>query len=117
MTGVFGSRRLVSDLASDDFEKLRALLAKARGSRALGNRIVSILSLFKYAFDAGLIPSPVRYGHAFTKPGRALVRKDRAKNGPRLFTEEEIRRMMDGADFTLRAMILLGINAGYGNTD
>jgi integrase len=113
----FSSRRLVSDLASDDFEKLRALLAKTRGPRALGCRIVSIRSLFKYAYDAGLIPTPIRYGHAFAKPGRALVRKERAKNGPRMFTAEEIRRMTNGAGPELRAMILLGINAGFGNTD
>ncbi len=112
----FGSRRLVSDLASDDFERLRAQLAKTRGPRALGSRIVSIRSLFKYAYDAGLIPSPVRYGHAFAKPGRALIRKERAKHGPRLFTAAEIRRMLDAGP-ELRAMILLGINVGYGNTD
>jgi integrase len=114
---VFGARRLVADLGSDDFEKLRSQMAKTRGPRALGNRIVSIRSLFKYAYDAGLIPTPVRYGHAFAKPGRALVRKERASNGPRMFTAEEIRRMMDMADSQLRAMILLGINAGYGNSD
>src|SRR5205823_11888107 len=72
VTDFFGGQRLVSDLATEDFEKLRARLAKTRGPRALGNRIVSIRSLFKYAFDAGLIPTPVRYGHAFAKPGRAL---------------------------------------------
>lgn len=114
---VFDDWRLVSDLASDDFEKLRAKLAKTRGPRALGNRIVSIRSLFKYAYDAGLIPAPVRYGHAFAKPGRALVRKERAKNGPRMFTADEIRRIMEASGTELRAMILLGINAGYGNTD
>ena len=78
---------------------------------------MSIRSLFKYAYDAGLIPTPVRYGHAFAKPGPALIRKERAKNGPRMFTPEEIRRMMNAAGPELRAMILLGINAGYGNTD
>jgi integrase len=114
---VFGGQRLVSDLATDDFEKLRAKLAETRGPRALGNRIVSIRSLFKYAYDAGLIPTLVRYGHAFAKPGRAQIRKERARDGPRTFTTEEIRRMMDVADLELRAMILLGINAGYGNTD
>ena len=117
VTEVLGSRRLVSDLASDDFEKLRARLAKTRGPRALASRIVSIRSLFKYAYDAALITSPIRYGHAFAKPSRALIRKERAKNGPRMFAAEEIRRMIDGAEPQLRAMILLGINAGYGNTD
>src|SRR5262249_38211158 len=117
VTEVFGDHRLVADFTSDDFERLRAKLARTRGPRALASRIVSIRSLFKFAYDAGLIPSPVRYGHAFAKPGRALIRKERAKNGPRLFTAEEIRRMIDAAAPELRAMILLGINAGYGNTD
>ena len=51
------------------------------------------------------------------EPGRVLIRKERAKHGPRLFTAEEICRMMDAAGPELHAMILLGINVGYGNTD
>jgi hypothetical protein len=34
-----------------------------------------------------------------------------------MFIVEEVRRLIDGAGLQLRAMILLGINAGFGNSD
>jgi len=52
-------------LASDDFEHLRAALAKGWGPVTLGNEIQRVRVLFKYAYDAGLIDRPVRYGPTF----------------------------------------------------
>src|SRR5262249_35842706 len=41
----------------------------------------------------------------------------RAKQGPKLFTADEIKAMLAAATVPMRAMILLGINGGLGNTD
>ena len=45
------------------------------------------------------------------------MRLHRAKKGPKLFTPDEIRRLLDAAGTSMRAMILLGINCGFGNAD
>src|SRR5207248_3307042 len=58
----FGLSRLVDDLASEDFEQLRAQLAKAWGPVTLGNEIQRVRVVFKYGYDAGLIDKPMRYG-------------------------------------------------------
>jgi integrase len=50
-------------------------------------------------------------------PLHQRARLHRAKRGAKLFTAEEIRRLLDAASVQLKAMILLGINCGYGNTD
>jgi hypothetical protein len=50
-----GLTRLVDDLAADDFETLRAKLAKRLAPVALGNRIQRIRTVFKCDYDAGLI--------------------------------------------------------------
>ena len=47
------------------------------------------------------------------KPSVSTVRG----KGRKLFTADEIRRIIDAAGLQLRAMILLGINAGFGNAD
>ncbi|MCY2930525.1 MAG: hypothetical protein NTV86_13705 [Planctomycetota bacterium] len=39
------------------------------------------------------------------------------RHGKKLFTPEDIRRMLEKASIPLRAMILLGINGGMGNKD
>src|SRR5262249_46486263 len=41
----------------------------------------------------------------------------RAKQGPKLFAPEEVRKLLDAAGTPMKAIILLGINCGYGNAD
>lgn len=113
----FGNDRRVADLAADDFERLRAKLAKRCGPTRLGNEIKKVRTLFKYGFEAGLLKTPVRFGPQFKKPSRRIMRKQRADAGPRLFTADEIRRLLAAASPKVKAMILLGINAGFGNAD
>jgi integrase len=113
----FGKSRLVSDLDPDDFAALRNKLARKWGPVTLGNVIQRIRVAFKFAWDNGLIDRPVLYGQMFKRPSRKVVRLDRAKKGPKLFTADEIRRMLAAASTSMRAMILLGINCGFGNAD
>ena len=117
IVGQFGKNRLVDDLAADDFESLRQSLAKTRAAWALGGTVAKIRSVFKYGYEAGLIDKPMRYGPNFKRPGKAALRRERNDKLPRLFTAEELRKIIDAADGHLKAMILLGINAGLGNAD
>jgi integrase len=113
----FGRGRLVTNLGPDDFGALRRRLAKRLGPHGLGSRIQAVRCLFKYAFDAGLVDRPLRYGPDFKRPSKKTLRLHRAKQGPKLFTAEEIRRMLGAAGMQLKAMLLLAINAGFGNAD
>jgi integrase len=112
-----GKKRLVADLGPDDFAELRSRLAKRYGPYRLGNTLQCIRSVCKYAFDAELIDRQVRYGPAFKRPSKKTIRLHRAKQGRKLFTAEECRKLIDAANPALRAMILLGINCGFGNAD
>jgi integrase len=114
---VFGTRRVVSDLAADDFEQLRKDFAKTHGPVSLCNDISRTRTLFKWAFDSGLIDRPVRFGPTFKKPAASVLRRERQKKGPRMFEAPELRRLIVAAGVPLKAMILLGINAGMGNND
>jgi len=113
----FGRTRLVTDLASDDFERFRASLSKSRGPVALGNEIQRSRMVFKFAVDAGLIPTPIRYGPSFRRPNKKTLRRARYANGPRMFEAIELREILAVAEMPLRAMILLGINGGIGQAD
>lgn len=117
LVGAFGRDRLVDDLAADDFRQLRAAIAKTWGPVRLTNEIQRIRGVFKFGFDEGLIEKPIRYGQSFNAPGRRVIRKLRKSNGPRMFEAHEIRAMVDAAPLNLRAMILLGVNCGFGNSD
>jgi integrase len=113
----FGKNRLVDDLRPDDFEPLRAKLAKKWGPVTLGNTIQRIRMVFRYAAENGLIAKPVLYGQAFKRPSAKALRKARNAKGPRMFEAAELRRLLAAATQPLKAMILLGINCGYGNSD
>jgi integrase len=113
----FGKRRRVADLGPDDFAALRKRMAAKFGPVRLCNQIQSVRSIFKYAYDADLIDRPMRFGPSFKKPSAKTLRLHRAKVGPKLFSAEDIRRMLDAADPQFRAMILLAINAGFGMSD
>jgi integrase len=126
----FGASRLVDDLAAADFANLRATMAKKWGPVRLSSSITRTKSIFKYGYDTGVLKQPVRYGPEFVKPDKAVLRRHRAKMPTKMFEAEEVRALIDGAlvvgengpelvrpDPTLRAMILLGVNLGFGNVD
>jgi integrase len=113
----FGKKRLLDDLDPDDFTSLRNKLAKRYGPHRLGTTVQYIRSVFKYAADVQIIDRPVRFGPEFRAPSKKTMRLHRAKQGAKLFTAEEIRNMVKAAGPQLRAMILLGVNCGFGNSD
>ena len=113
----FGQTRLVVDLATDDFEKLRSSLAVTRGPVALGDQIRHVRMVFKYAYDAGHIDRPIRFGPTFKIPSKKVLRRTRQANGLRMFEAPELRSLLKTSENPLRAMILLGINCGFGQSD
>ncbi|MCX5653813.1 MAG: tyrosine-type recombinase/integrase [Planctomycetota bacterium] len=124
-----GSTRPVSDLTPTDFQQFRlhtsqhGLNGKSRGlgPYAQSRAITIVRSVFKHAYDSDLIDRPVKFGTGFERPPAALKRRVRRaaemENGKKLFGRAEIRSLIEAADVPLRAMILLGINGGFGNTD
>ena len=113
----FGRDRVVADLRPDDFGKLRAAAAKKLGPVALGKFITLTKMVFGFAFKAELIAAPVRYGDEFGKPAKRIMRLERHRKGPKLIPAADVWRVLAVADVQLRAMVWLGLNAGFGQTD
>lgn len=112
-----GKNKIVSKLHPADFTKLRERLARKRGLVALGNQISRARVIFNYAYNADFIDRPLKYGPAFKRPSRRSMRVARAKKPKRLFEPEQIRKLLEEASPQMKAMILLGINCGLGNSD
>lgn len=107
----------IDTLVADDFQTLRAAMAKRWGPIALGNEIQIVRSIFRYGYDAGLLANPVRFGPGFKKPSAKTLRQTRTAGGPKLFTPEQIKALLKVASPNMAAMILLAINGALGNTD
>ncbi len=112
-----GGNTAVESLGPADFARYRERLAKRLGPVGLGNEIQMARSVFRYAYAADLLARPVKFGPEFRRPSAKTLRKVRTGNGPRLFTPQQIRDLIDAAGYNLRSMVLLGINGGLGNTD
>ena len=124
-----GPTRLAGDLRVEDFQGYRSRIlgqglnkkGRSLGVHALNRNITIIRGMFRYAFELDLIDKSVKFGTSFAKPSASLKRKMRQaaelENGKRLFEPAEVRLLIDKAEMPLRAMILLGINGGLGNTD
>jgi len=112
----FGESRLVADLAVDDFERLRATLARRWPSPVtLAAALTRLRTIVKYA--EGILDRPLRTGDGLKRPSKKVLRKDRAGRAPRLFSAEQIRAVLTVAKQPFKAMLLLAINCCYGNTD
>lgn len=112
----FGKRRLVHDLTASDFAKFRETMTKTLGFVALANAVQRVRGVFKYGIENRLITTPIEFGSEFKPPAKKLRRKVRREK-VRMFEAAELRNLIKDADFQLKAMILLGINAGMGNSD
>jgi hypothetical protein len=77
VVAAFGKNRLLADVAADDFAGLRNRLAKKWGLQRLGKTIQFVRCAFKYAYDAGLVDRPVRFGPGFKRPSKKTLRLHR----------------------------------------
>lgn len=100
----FGKQRLVSDLDPQDFAKLRSKMARKWGPHRLAKIIQYVRSVFKHGFDAGLIERPVRFGPGFNRPSKKTIRLQRAEQGLKLFSAQEIRELLGASGIAMRAM-------------
>lgn len=112
-----GHDRLVDSLGPGDFSAFRELRQQSWNLIAVGNEITRVRSLFKWCRESRLIQDVPHYGPEFKRPGMKSVRRHRRAQGKKLWTAAQIRAILDECGLQLRAMVLLGINCGFGPTD
>ncbi len=117
----FGRDCLIAEIHPLEFEKLYFKWAEKYALATLGKMVVMTRTVFKYGWDNGLLVTPVKFGTVFRVPSQDELDKVRAekkrKHGKKKFEADQIRRMLDAAGTQLKAMLLLSINGGLGNTD
>jgi integrase len=117
LVAFFGKERAVESLGKDDFKAFKAFLQKKVKPSTLKGRIGVTRSIFKFAFDEELINTMVRFGRDFRRPDQRTLRVSRARSGRRHLYANEIRQLLLACPTQLQAMVLLGVNCGFGNKD
>ena len=111
-----GKNTVVAGIRPDNLLTYRRKLAKTLSPTSLGNEINRAKIILRFAFDGGLTDMPIRFG-SFKAPSKSVLRRQRAELPPKMFERAEILALIEAADVQLKAMILLGINCGFGNGD
>jgi integrase len=113
----FGPSRLAADIEQDDFTKLRRQIERKWGPHRVATTIQCVRCLCRWGFEKGLLQTPLRFGPDFKRPSAKTMRLHRAAQGPKLFSAEETRELIETAGVPMKAMVLLAINCGFGNSD
>ena len=117
----FGPNRSVEQLSPADYGGFRASIADGRSVTSLANIVRVARMVFRFAETEELIAGRIRFGTQFSEPSKKAKKQHRAQtrrdHGLRMLEAVDIRHLLYAADPVWRAMIYLGINCGFGNTD
>lgn len=111
------------NIAPSEFTTFLHRFPKTWGVRMREKIIKQTRAVFRFAVEEGLLSRPPAYGSRFKPPSKKDRTKARAKQTreSRIFAPDEIRRILahcqETGQLQLRAMMLLGINCGFGNSD
>src|SRR5262249_3475523 len=108
MVAGLGKQRVVTTLDPQDVATLQTKLSKRNGPHRMCTVIQVIRSAFKHAWESDMLDRPMRFGPGFKRPRKKVLRLHRAKQGVKLFTAEEVRRLIGEAGHAMKAMLLLG---------
>jgi len=116
----FGDRE-VESLRPMDYGELRATISTGRSVISTANLVRIARMIFRFAETEDLIDGRIKFGSQFSEPSACAKKKHRAAvrrvDGLRMFEPAEVRTLLYEAGPVWRAMIYLGINCGWGNTD
>jgi len=105
-----GPNREICDLSTMDLQNYRNKLIKSgKAANSINNHIAAVKAMYHWAMDNEIIDKA---------PNLKAVKKISAKKKERpVFTITQLRKLLNKADIQMEAMILLGLNCGFGCTD
>ena len=100
------------------FQKVLAEInRRCKSPNTRGKWIGIVKQIFTFAYEDGLIDRPANFGADFKKPPQLAYRQHENAKGDQSFSADEIRALLKHADINMRAMILLGLQAGFSNVE
>ena len=111
-----GRSRSIENLEPKDFLAYKTKFAATNNPVSVGNEITRIKSCLKWLAKSKLCKE-IEVGPDFRKPSALAARRHKREMGLKLFEPSQILSVLDESGLRMRAMILLGINAGYHNSD
>jgi integrase len=114
-----GRTRRPQDLRPADFGAYRTYLVatKKYGIVTVSNEIVRVKVLMNWIHKTYFPGTLAQFGPSFDAANRKSMRKHKSEQKSKLLAPETIHAILDESGVHFRAMVLLGINCGFGPTD
>jgi integrase len=121
MLKIVGSDLRASDMTPEVFLQLHQKLSDGVSPTTIGNHVRRLLVWVNWVNAHDLLASDIKPGPSFRPPSKTVLRKsaqerDRVR-GLRMLEPADCRTLYQAAPQILKAMVLLGLNCGMGNTD
>jgi integrase len=105
-----GPSRDVSEIVTMDLQNYRAKLIKqGKCAGSINNYISAFKAMYHWAFNNEVIAAIPKLD--------SISKVPRDKKTKQIFTAEQIKKLLELANSQIKAMILLGLNCGFGCTD
>jgi len=105
-----GPNRITADISTMDIQNyIRKQISAKKSANTINNKIAAIKAMYNWALDNEVIGN---------SPNLKVINKiTKIKQEKLTFTMEQIQKILKVADIQMKAMILLGLNCGFGCTD
>ncbi len=113
---LYNPKAVVEQLGPEDLQDLRTKLFDGVNPTTAGNRIRMAKTAIRYIET--IVPKfRMDFGKWFAQPSAKVKRKARVEGGKKLHTALQIRTAVESANPAMKAILLLGINCAFGNSD
>jgi integrase len=113
----FGAETPVLNIPVGKWQEYRNYLATTYDVHTVARHIGAIRSLSKWAVQNEYVDRPFRFGTEFNLPSQKALRAAKTEAGDRTYTPAQVEKVLASESKVLRAMFLLSLNGGVGNTD
>ena len=113
----FGESKPVNSFEPEDFIRYKRDRSKKLNIISMGNEIQRIRTAFKWLKQSKLIREEPEYGPDFKKASKLQLRRHKRSVGSKCYQPKQIHDILAECSPHIRAMVMLGINCGYGPTD
>lgn len=105
-----GPNKTVSEVTTMDLQNyIRKLIRMKKSANTINNRIAAIKAMYNWALDNEIISNSPNL--------KAIKKITKTTQEKATFNMSQIQTIMEIADIQMKAMILLGLNCGFGCTD
>lgn len=112
-----GNEVWLTELTTEHFALFKADVASRRNLVSVGNEVTRVKTIFKWLLSEDKIDRLPNFGKTFVRPKKSDVREYKFNKGRSTFTRTEVLALISELGIHERAMCLLAINAGFGNSD